>query len=227
MRPTRPIAPSPTATPRSVAPGGMYGTGRSLVIEARAGLIRRPEVDAGQIQPRCRRPGAVAEGCAQRLRPVEGDADVGGQRGEAGALVERRLCFRPIRDVLRGDERRAPSGKRQRVRCDFHIDDPARLQPMPPPGGMRPRSTVGGNPRRQPGHIVSGADFGQPHPQELGAGVSVRTDGGFVDLEEFERLEIVDPHRLRVLVEEQAVALFRLAQILLGPIAFVLSRAQL
>ncbi len=58
----------------------------------------------------------------------------------------------------------------------------------------------------QAGHVLLGTDIADRHAEELFARIAVESDRGVVDREKRQRLEIVDPHRLRVGFEELAVA---------------------
>ena len=67
--------------------------------------------------------------------------------------------------------------------------------------------------------LIGGTDLGDGHGQELIAREAVVRDGGLIDVDEAQRLEVVDPHRQRVAVEELAVTLLALAQALLAAAA--------
>jgi hypothetical protein len=52
-------------------------------------------------------------------------------------------------------------------------------------------------------HVLGRPDLGDPHRQELVAGVAVQGHARVVDIQEAQRLQVVHPHRGRVIGEEQ------------------------
>ena len=69
------------------------------------------------------------------------------------------------------------------------------------------------------GKLLGGADIGDGHGQKLLDRPAVLLHGCVVDGQEPERLDIVDPHRMRVAFEEIAIPSLRRAQRLLGHFA--------
>ena len=82
----------------------------------------------------------------------------------------------------------------------------SRLQAMAPGADIAQAGRAVGDQVHQPRQVLRRADVGDAHGQELGAAVAVVLERGLVDLEKGERVEVVDPHRRRVLVEQEAEA---------------------
>ena len=66
------------------------------------------------------------------------------------------------------------------------------------------------------GDVLRGADLGDRHGQELIARIAVVKQRGLVDFDEAQRLHVVDPHRVRMTLEQHAEILLGLPQCCLG-----------
>jgi hypothetical protein len=135
-------------------------------------------------------------------------------------LAALQLLERPfaLGDVLGDDHPHAPRAGEELERRHFDVDDRAVFLRVPVL--MRPAALfelVHG--REHHRHVLGGADVDDLHPQELLARIAVMADGGVVHGRELQRLEVVDPHRQRVHLEERAVAGLALSQRLFGAFA--------
>jgi hypothetical protein len=121
-------------------------------------------------------------------------------------LLERYTRALALGDVGRHDEPAPAARERQVVGEHVDVDDGAVLLAMTPFALARHRVR-----NRQLAferlHVVARADVPDRHAQELRARVAVARDRRVVDGEERERLGVEHPHRLRVAIEEQPVAL--------------------
>jgi hypothetical protein len=114
-------------------------------------------------------------------------------------------------DVFRHHQACFTAREPDRMARDPNQQQPAVLPPVPP--GPRPHLQVVCQPRDMPeeqGAVLLGPDVENAHPAEFLPRVAVVFDRGGVDLEEGQRLGVVDPHRQRVVLEQRAVGVGRL-----------------
>ena len=83
---------------------------------------------------------------------------------------------------------------------------------MPPNLATAQLRESGGQPLAQGGTVGWRPNVVNRHAQELVSRIAVLRQGGRVDGEKRERFQVEDPHRLGVVVKEQAIALFVLAR---------------
>ena len=141
----------------------------------------------------------VAENAGEQVVEVVGDT--AGHLADHFHLLRLAELFLELKflgDVVDEHEFCGPAVHGQVEGGDLHVDDRAVLGAVPPQTG---RLRLALSRRGALADVVDG------HPEELAARVAVLVDGGVVDGEEAERLAIEDPHRVRVRIEEQAVAL--------------------
>ena len=130
-------------------------------------------------------------------------------------LVELALEALALGDVGDHDEPTPSAAELHLVRPDLDLDHRPVLLDVPPRAGAVARS------RRamlssSAGTSSSGRRSLIDMLEELLAGVAVVLDSRLVDLEDLERLIVVDPHRLRVVVEQVTVRLGSGGRVLLG-----------
>jgi hypothetical protein len=117
---------------------------------------------------------------------------------------QQRLFGAPaLGDVVGQNEfgRSAPIG--ERVRNEFHIDQRAVLRQMPPEAGVVDPLVHGDDVLQQQRNVLARPDVHDRHAQELVARVPVASDGGVVDGQESQSLQVVHPHRVRIAVEKK------------------------
>ncbi len=140
-----------------------------------------------------------------------------GQEAES-LLVLARFCLRlfALRDVDGQNNARGSPVIGDGFGGDFDVDDLPAFAPVPPdPKGRGPGLDFIDD-LLQALDVFRGTDVPDRHLEELGLAVSVVIDGPLIDREEAEGLQIVDPHRHRAALEEQAVMLIAPAQGFLG-----------
>ena len=95
------------------------------------------------------------------------------------------------------------------VRGDLHIELGSILTPVSPDPGLAEAriQLVVCDVQVEPLDVIARPDVLDRHRQKLGARIAIRSDGDVVDREETVRLVVEHPHRARVALEEQPVAL--------------------
>ena len=144
------------------------------------------------------------------------NAAVGRRAIDAGkiALDERAIALfiaPPLGDVLRDDEARAPSGGLEIERRALDVEHAPALIAMAEnarPVLVAERLHV----RKQRRHVFRRANVGDLHLQKFAARPAVVRDRRIVHGHELQRLEVVDPHRQRIELEEHPVAMLARAQ---------------
>jgi len=89
------------------------------------------------------------------------------------------------------------------------VDDRAVLLAVPPDSGLLHTFAVRVEGSQQTGNVLGRPDILDGHAEEFLAGVAVAMNGDFVDFEEAEGFQVVDPHGVGVFLEEQTIALCR------------------
>ena len=110
------------------------------------------------------------------------------------------------------NEARRPTIHLEGRRRDFDVEDRAAsglVSPHTPRLAADPRVREHLAQRR---HIFDGADLIDRHRQEFVAAVAVQFDGSVVDVEESQRLSVIDKERVGDAVEQLLVALLTAAQ---------------
>ena len=123
------------------------------------------------------------------------------------ALAQLRLEQLVRGDVLGEHEARGASVELDRVRRDQHVDQRPVLLAVP----RDHESSTGARGVRGCALLVLG-EVADRHPEELAAPEAVVLEGGVVDREKAAGVDVEDPHRRRVAVEEQAEALLGATQ---------------
>ncbi len=119
------------------------------------------------------------------------------------ALLDRLQRPLAFGDIQGRHQHGAAAVEFQGMRNDVDVDHPPVLAAVAPltgqlePGALSCR--IGG----RLGRLVRVPDIADPHGQEFIAGVAVVRNGGGVDLDEFEILEVIDPHRQGIVGEHQ------------------------
>lgn len=113
-----------------------------------------------------------------------------------------------LADVLREREHRPAPVELDRVPRDLDREEPPVLRAMAPLAGTLHADARERDRLAQRRDLLGRADVGDRHREELVAGVAVVLHGGGVDLEEAQRLAVVDPGGLRVVREQQPVLRF-------------------
>ena len=160
-----------------------------------------------------------------RETPVVGDhlalavdhQDAVGGRLERRAQQRQRvarlgLCFEAPADVVDEDDAGRAAGKDEGMRGDLDHDHLAVFLAVRPLAVHAVADQVGLEVGEQGGDGFRRPDVVDGHRPELVAGVAVELNGGLVDGEEAQGLVVVDPHRQRVALEQQAVLLFGVRQ---------------
>jgi len=111
----------------------------------------------------------------------------------------------PIGDILGENQLRLPVGEGEGVRHDLHLDEGAALRPVAPDPRLVEPLVHPCDVLQQRRDVLGRADVFDGHPQELLAGVTVPPDGGVVDRQEGERFQIVDPHRVWIVLKQQPI----------------------
>ncbi len=123
-----------------------------------------------------------------------------------------KVLFGPLAvgDVVGDDEDRPPATDVDRVRHDLHVDDSLVAQPVSPCArGLKVVDLTASTKLNQlpdARDILGRANVGDAHGKELFARVAIVRDGRRIHVEKDERLGVIDPHRARILREQQAKA---------------------
>jgi hypothetical protein len=112
-----------------------------------------------------------------------------------------------LADVVREDQCGVAALELDAAGGDLDVDHGAVLDPVLPGARDRRAGTLVLDARQQLFDVLGRADVGDRHREELVAAVAVVAHGGVVDGEEAQRLRVVDPHRERMLLEQEPVAL--------------------
>jgi hypothetical protein len=133
-------------------------------------------------------------------------------------LPEPFLEPQPLGHVVREHERGPAALERDLAGRDLDIDQRAVLLAVPPrPRHRRARAAARLQVGEQRIDVLARADVADRHGQELVARVAVVAHRRLVDGQEAQALRVVDPHRQRVGLEQQPVALLRVGQRLEQP----------
>ena len=155
------------------------------------------------------------------LVPAQDQA--GGRRSDDGVMrgfddrreaLQTRFGPPPVCDVDRKNELSLASAEDQTVRGDFDVDQRAVFRSMSPDTGVLVVLVVpglGGDAFVKSRDVLGRTNVPDRHSEELLTRVSVVAARRLVDGQEGERLLVEHPHRLRVLLEEEPVPLFGLA----------------
>ena len=128
-------------------------------------------------------------------------------------LAEPLLEPQALGHVVREDEGRPAPLEQHLAGRDLDVDQRAVLLAVPPHARRRrPGAAALAHVGQHRVDVLTRADLGDRHGEELRAREAVVAHGRLVDREEAQGLRVVDPHRQRVGLEQQAVALLRVGQ---------------
>jgi hypothetical protein len=96
--------------------------------------------------------------------------------------------------------------KSQIVRIDLDLNDPTVFEPVPPFASMPQSIARFGYLLEKSGYLLLRSNVGKQQLQEFIARITVVPHGGIVDLKQLKGFQVVDPHRLRAIHEQDAVA---------------------
>ena len=138
------------------------------------------------------------------------------------------LELRAFRHIVGEHDGRLAAGDRHQHRADLDGDECAVLLAMRP--RRRPcRAVLAGHPldtREHAWHFLFRPDVADPHLEEFLPRVLVVIAGGAVHFHESQRAHVIHPAGIRRVLEGHAVALFGVAQLLLGVVALQLAGLQ-
>ena len=128
-------------------------------------------------------------------------------------LAEPLLEPQPLGHVVGEHERGRPALEHHLAGRDLDVDQRAVLLAVAPrPRHRRARAAARLEVAEQLVDVLARPDVGDRHGQELLARVAVVAHGRLVDRQEAQGLGVVDPHRQRVGLEQEPVALLRVGQ---------------
>ena len=157
----------------------------------------------------------------QALGTLEKEGSIGqaGQGIVQGLMAELILEAAAFGDILRHDQHTTSTVEHQAVGGDVHVDEQAILGQVPPRARLLEILSLGREVLVQFRHILRRTDLGNRHGEEFVTRIAVVNERSLVDLDEAQGLDVVDPHRVRMTLEEHAEVLLGLPQCRLGILA--------